>query len=253
MLRLMTYNILNGGRGREQALREVLRHVQPDIAVLQEVRDPRPIEDWARSLGMQALIAGDRALFRLALLSRLPVVSWQAHRPFPPMLNPFLEAEVESASGKRLWIYGVHLAPWYSALMELWRRWEIRAVLQRAQAHFQDLCLLAGDFNTLGPSDTTRVQAMPLPLRLMIWSQGGRIYRFAIPEVLRAGFRDCFRALHPTDAGLTLPASAPNARLDYIFASPSLLPYLRACAVVREPDIVREASDHCPLVAEFDL
>jgi exonuclease III len=94
---------------------------------------------------------------------------------------------------------------------------------------------------------------MPWPLRLMIGVQGGRIYRFAIPEVLHAGFADCFRELNPTDAGHTLPTSAPNARLDYIFASPPLLPYLRNCTVVREPALIRDASDHFPLVAEFDL
>lgn len=51
-----------------------------------------------------------------------------------------------------------------------------------------------------------------------------------------------------------LPATAaPNARLDYIFASPPLLPYLRACTVVRELAVVQEASDHLPVVAEFEL
>ncbi|MCX7855809.1 MAG: endonuclease/exonuclease/phosphatase family protein [Anaerolineae bacterium] len=250
---MMTYNILRGGKGREQALFEVLRSVRPDIAVFQEVRNPRPVRDWARSLGMQVFIARGNVGLHLALLSSAPVLSWRAHHPFPPMLNAFLEAEVEYVPGKRLWLYGVHLAPWYSVLMEAWRWGEIRVVLRRARAHLQELCLLLGDFNTLGPSDTTDVRTMPLSLRLMIGAQGGRIYRFAIPEVLRAGFVDCFRELNPTDTGHTLPASAPNARLDYIFASPPLLSHLRACAVIREPDRVREASDHLPLVAEFDL
>lgn len=98
----MTYNILNGGLGREQTLLEVLRYVQPDVAVLQEVRNPRLMEDWARSLGMQAVIPGGRSLFRVALLSKFPVVSWRGFRPFPPMPNRFLEAEVKCPSGKRL-------------------------------------------------------------------------------------------------------------------------------------------------------
>ncbi len=249
----MTYNILQGGEGREQALFEVLRSVRPDIAVLQEVRNPQTIRDWARSLGMQVFIAQGNVGRHLALMSNAPILSRRAHRPFPPMLHVFLEAAVEMAPGEHLWVYGVHLAPWYSVLMEAWRWWEIRTVLRRAQAHLRDPCFLLGDFNTIGPSDMTNVRAMPLPLRLMILIQGQRIYRLAIPEVLRAGFVDCFRELNPTDAGHTLPASAPNARLDYIFASPPLLPYLRNCAVVREPDLVRDASDHLPLVAEFDL
>ena len=36
MLRLMSYNIRFGGVGREERIAEVIRHVDPDIVVLQE-------------------------------------------------------------------------------------------------------------------------------------------------------------------------------------------------------------------------
>ena len=81
----------------------------------------------------------------------------------------------------------------------------------------------------------------------------GFVPRWVLNRVQAAGFTDCFRALHPDDEGFTLPPPAPNARLDYLFANPVLAPALRSCSVVREPPVVLHASDHYPVVAEFDL
>jgi endonuclease/exonuclease/phosphatase family metal-dependent hydrolase len=63
---------------------------------------------------------------------------------------------------------------------------------------------------------------------------------------------DCFRVLHPNDDGFTLPASDPKVRLDYVFADPALSPALRECRVVTEPAAVKIASDHLPVLAQFE-
>ncbi len=94
---------------------------------------------------------------------------------------------------------------------------------------------------------------MPFFLRAMIWVQGRRVYRFAIREMLKAGFTDCYRTLHPADQGYTLPPPVPNARLDYIFANELMKAHLRRCDVVREPAAVQKASDHYPVIAEFGV
>ncbi|MDW7992644.1 MAG: endonuclease/exonuclease/phosphatase family protein, partial [Anaerolineae bacterium] len=158
--------MLKGGRQREQAILEVLRYVQPDLAVLQEVRDSRPVEDWARSLGMRVWTTAERSPFRLALMSRLPVTFWQTHRPFPPAIStPFsgggggvllrrTPPGLRRPPGPVVQHSDGGLAPVGNP-----------PVLQKARAYLQDLCLLLGDFNTIGPSDTTDVRAMPLPLR----------------------------------------------------------------------------------------
>jgi hypothetical protein len=80
----MTYNIWNGGVGREASVLAVFQYVQPDVAVLQEVTKPELIETFARELGMEFAYWGpSRSTRGLALLSRLPVTTWQNHRPFP--------------------------------------------------------------------------------------------------------------------------------------------------------------------------
>ncbi len=69
----------------------------------------------------------------------------------------------------------------------------------------------------------------------------------------KAGYVDCFRALHPAEPGFTWPAAMPAGRIDYIFASPTLAgrlarsEVLTGCCKVGGAD----ASDHLPIAAEF--
>jgi endonuclease/exonuclease/phosphatase family metal-dependent hydrolase len=55
--RLMTYNILDGGEGREAAIIEVIREVAPDVVVLQEVMGPAVLERIATTLAMTHRLA----------------------------------------------------------------------------------------------------------------------------------------------------------------------------------------------------
>jgi len=52
---------------------------------------------------------------------------------------------------------------------------------------------------------------------------------------------------------ISLPPANPNARLDYIFVNNPMKAYLRQCFVVREPSVVQKASDHYPVVADFQV
>ena len=138
-------------------------------------------------------------------------------------------------------------------LTEAWRTLEARYILQRYRNHQNEPCLITGDFNAIAPGDSVILSTMPRGLRLSLLIQGNRPYHFAMRQYLSAGLIDCFRHLHPDDPGFTLPSHRPNSRLDYIFANPQLKPHLRSCYVVREPKAVEQASDHCPIVAEFEF
>jgi len=69
----------------------------------------------------------------------------------------------------------------------------------------------------------------------------------------KAGYVDCFRALHPCELGCTWPSALPAGRIDYIFASIELAGRLAACAVQMCGCDVSgaDASDHLPISAEF--
>jgi exonuclease III len=164
-----------------------------------------------------------------------------------------VEAHVELPDAKGLWIFGVHPQANLSVVFEVWRWWEAQSILERVTPHQTEPCLIAGDFNAIAPGDTIRTATMPVWLKWLLRLQGYRPANFAMREYLRAGLTDCFRHCHPTEAGYTLPPPHPNARLDYIFANAALKPHLRQCWVVREPVAVNAASDHYPVVADFEL
>lgn len=84
---------------------------------------------------------------------------------------------------------------------------------------------------------------------------GRLIERWTVARMGDLGYVDCFRRLHPRAAGYTCATWMPAARIDYVFADPSMAGQLSRCEVVggrNWPDReAHTASDHFPLVAEF--
>jgi endonuclease/exonuclease/phosphatase family metal-dependent hydrolase len=79
--------------------------------------------------------------------------------------------------------------------------------------------------------------------------------RGSIAVLLKAGYIDCYRRIHPHAWGFTCPASAPAGRIDYIFASPALAKRLETCSVITEGEDMlpgSHASDHLAVAATFD-
>ncbi len=79
--------------------------------------------------------------------------------------------------------------------------------------------------------------------------------RGCISLLKNAGYIDCFRKLNPAAKGFSCPSGAPAGRIDYIFASPELAQDLSLCYIPTEGNGTagEAASDHLPVVAEFDL
>jgi exodeoxyribonuclease-3 len=250
-LRLMTYNILDGGIGREAYLLKVIQRTQPDVLVLQEVFSEGILKFLAASLEMQYFVGEGNKERKVALLSKLPVRSFSSHHSFPPIWRNFIDAEIEWMPNQYLRIIGVHPMAILGVAFELWRLWEARYILAYVEKLHIDHVLIAGDFNAIAPGEQTRTEFMPNWLKQMIYLQGNRVYHFSIQKYLSAGLIDCFRVCNPNDEGFTLPPDHPNARLDYVFVNENMKPYLKSAMVVREPEEVRYASDHLPVVVDF--
>ena len=248
----MTYNIRYGGQGHQEQILDVIRSTQPDIVFLQEVIDSAIVTGFADALKMQSFIAAGRG-FSIALLSRWPIVESINYRAFPPIWDTVLDAGVEYQAGRRLYLIGVHPIAFPGTFLEYWRIWELSIALKRASAHREQACIIAGDFNAIAPGDRVLTDGAPLEMRLFYAVQLGRIFRQAIRRVLAASFVDCYRHLHPGEDGFTIPTPTPKVRLDYIFANSQASSWLKMCEVARQPEAVNRASDHFPLVAEFDL
>ena len=240
-MRLLTYNIRQGGLGREEALAAVIRDAAADLVVLQEATNPRVVEGLARETGMAGW--GARAGHSLGFLSRHPVADAQWRRPRVSR-HAFLEIVPAGAAWR---IFGVHLSAVHAAWTERRRLYELRALLATVARRQQGPHALLGDFNTLAPGELLDVRALPARLRALVWLSGGRVRWRTIQAVLDAGYADAFRHRHPDRVGSTFPTWRPHVRLDYLFVPSAYVDRVEVCEVL-DSDVIRGASDHHPLL-----
>ncbi len=250
-MRVLTYNIWDGGDDRLHLIRDVIHAQQPDVVAIEEASNRAHAEELARELGMTISYGEANSRWHIAWLSRLPITHSQNHK-VRILTKTLVEIEV-AWEGAPLQLFATHLNSERSAQAEEHRAAEVRAILQTLREHGESggtRQLLVGDFNTLAP------QAAQPPLEGLSHEarqRAEKIYslpRLAIPLVLEAGYLDSYRMRHPQEQGYTFKAWEPVARLDYIFASSDMARRLRACDRVTG-DLATKASDHLPVWAEF--
>lgn len=246
-LKLLSYNIRFGGRGREQALAETIVAAAPDLVVFQEAIDPAVIERISEATKFPFWAA--RRNHSIGFLSRTEVDYHEWHYPAGAR-HSFLE--IVPAGGKTR-VFGLHLSARFSKWDERRRTREIRSLLEGIKRHQNGFHVLVGDFNTLAPGEVLELHRLPTWIRALIWISGRKLQRESIQLVLDAGYADGFR-LHSKEKGYTFPTWDPHVRLDYVFVPKVFANRLTRCEVMTEPkDEIRAASDHCPLVAELSL
>jgi exodeoxyribonuclease-3 len=247
ILKLMSYNIRFGGRGRESRLAEVIRAVAPDMVVFQEATDTRVIERLAEATEMRWWAA--RRAHSIGFISRVEVAYHEWHYPVGAR-HSFMEIVLKGSEAR---IFGLHLSARFSKWSERRRAREIRALLKGIERHQEGFHALVGDFNTLAPGELLDVQRMPAWIRALIWISGRDIQRETIQIMLDANYLDGYRFLYPADHGYTFPTWDPHLRLDYVFLPAPFADRLAFCQVIKEPTTVAGASDHFPLLAHLEI
>lgn len=245
-LKLLSYNIRFGGRGRESRIAEVIRKAQPDLVIFQEATDPRVIERIAEETEMK--LWASRTAHSIAFISRVPVSHHEWHYP-QGARHSFLEIVLAETEAR---VFGLHLKARFSKWSERRRAFEIRALLKGIRQHQKGFHVLVGDFNTLAPGELLDVRRMPGWIRALIWLSGRDIARETIQIMLDAHYVDGQRFLHPKAKGYTFPTWDPHLRLDYIFLPAEFAERLLACEVINHA-AAREASDHFPLLTQLEI
>jgi len=245
-LRLLSYNIRFGGRGRERALSETIVAAAPDLVVFQEATDPAVIERIAETTKFPFWAA--RRNHSIGFLSRQEIDYYEWHYPAGAR-HSFLEIV---PAGAKVRVFGLHLSARFSKWDERRRTREIRSLLDGIKRHQDGFHILVGDFNTLAPGEVLELHRLPAWIRALIWISGRKVQRETIQLMLDAGYADGFRTLHPDVKGYTFPTWDPHVRLDYVFVPKTFVNRLATCDVITEPnERIRAASDHCPLNAQF--
>ena len=253
-MRLLTYNIREGGVGRVEEIARVIRASNPDVVALQEARDPVVVERIARRAGFRYW--GSRWSHSTGFLSDVKVVDYAWRHP-PQTRHALLE--VVLAEGRPR-VFVLHLRAWFSKWSERQRARELRGLLDGIKDQLKKeenafaFHVLCGDFNALAPGEHFDTTPMPAWIRGMVWLSGRDIARSTIEMMQSDGYVDAWRALyadHKNDPGYTFPVWSPHVRLDYVFTPNEFAPRFTACEVVQKPDEVRIASDHFPLLVEI--
>lgn len=253
-MRLLTYNIREGGVGRAEQIAEVISAARPDVVALQEARDPAVVRQIAKHAGFE--FCGARASHSTGFLSRLPVVRYGWRHP-PKTRHALLEVMLADGYPR---LFVLHLRAWFSKWSEQRRARELRGLLDgiRAQLEREEHAfafhVLAGDFNALAPGERFDPSPMPAWIRGMVWLSGRDIARSTIEMMRTDGYVDAWRTVHPDmeeKPGFTFPVWNPHVRLDYVFTPAEYASRVRTCEVRKSPAMARTASDHYPLLVEL--
>jgi endonuclease/exonuclease/phosphatase family metal-dependent hydrolase len=241
-LKILSYNIREGGNDRLPGIAAIIRKQQPDAVALLEATSRANALTLAQDLQMQLVFGEANNGIHVAWLSRLPIQRERNHR-LVALAKTLLEIEVAWA-GAPLRLFATHLASRWDGRQPVD---EVPAILDVLRPLAGQPHLLVGDLNALRPGDPVgtpphgqvkRGDALP------------GVERRAIRLILDAGYVDCYRSLHRETPGYTYPSDAPWLRLDYILASPQMAARLWACDVVMGEE-AEQASDHFPIWAEF--
>lgn len=254
-MRIVSYNILDGGEGRADPLIEVVEAQRPDIVALVEATDLTVIERAANRLKMDFIQAVGNAQAS-ALLTKWTISESVNHALLHESLSKsLLEATIIDPTGVE-WVVGVaHLHHHAADADEIVREAELNIVLDLFSSHAKSgqPHLLCGDFNANSPIqriDPARCK----PSTQKAWNEnGGALPRRAIQMLLDAGYVDTLHAVSPDYASThgTFSTQQPGQRVDYIFTHGFDRSRIKH-AWIEYDRLAKYASDHFPVGAEIE-
>jgi endonuclease/exonuclease/phosphatase family metal-dependent hydrolase len=262
-MKLMAYNIFEGGAGRIDPLAEVIRLAQADVIIIAEAWDEALFHKLADRLHMDRFLADSPTNPKGAtgLLTRLPIIEAINHAPLDQRLtrsafHAIIELPSLPHSAFRiphLPLIGLHLHARETLADESIRLSELPALFDIAQQFGDRPHLLAGDFNASHPQQLIDFAQLRPKTQTRLAAQNNEIPRDVIRTILEHGYLDA-HALHhpPADFHTSFTTAYPATRVDYLFVTPTLAPHVTSCEIFK-PEIAKYASDHYPLLAELNL
>ncbi|MFH1680424.1 MAG: FlgD immunoglobulin-like domain containing protein [Candidatus Eisenbacteria bacterium] len=276
-LSILTYNIYYGGQdhdpvfGREEEWLDVIRSRDPDLVLIQEANGWLPSEQNYIGVYVESLNAsspgeppysgfvGEAPAFHVALLSRLPVLEFEAFGEVAldtevvDIHHVFVHAVLD-LGGDTAHAVGVHFKP---GTARADREREGRALLEILDGLPPDETVwIGGDFNGYSPEDLEPgspvepdYEGGALPADVKGWEP--------MAYLLWRGYKDSFRILHPDTPGYTqatrsfLPEGmGPVQRVDFLLRSPGSTWEL-VLAEVLDGTLGDVASDHYAVFATY--
>lgn len=265
-MKVMSYNTLFGGfdgneRRRFDAQIKLINEVSPDILLVQELKGflhdgMKPLFNLEQKLGMRGFLAPavhtgqNTGVFIRPYLTPVAVEADSVH------FHHALASVTLNIPGadRPLTVLSAHLCP-YGPHIRL--REASYLVNYADDAAFT---LVAGDFNSVSPHDSSPIGLDALPPRFRaryVAQDGEQADTNVMATLYRAGFVDIAHKLEKHNEP-TVPAAGYKDtefvpfRSDYLLATEALAACAASYSVVKN-SLTDFASDHYPIVAEFTL
>ncbi len=244
----MTYNILDGGAKRLPTIAQVIKQRSPDYLTINEANmflDKNIIKRFADTTQLPFFDVAQSSEFdyHVAIFSKYPLKKVFKLNNF---MRACMVALIDSPLGE-LSIASLHLAPYSEDI----RLKEIDTVLS-FQNNYKN-SILMGDFNSLSPRDNYNPEIVESfnTTQLKKFADRGKLRFDVVEKVFRSGYIDAaLDFMKNGENTVPTPSSTDAAhaalRLDYIFLSTLLGPYLKEYHVIKN-ELTNVASDHFPV------
>jgi exodeoxyribonuclease III len=253
-MRIVSYNILDGGEGRADPLVEVILAQKPDVVCLVEAENDEVLARLGKRLGMDYVQARGKKKAS-ALFSRFPIRDSINHAAIDKKISKsFLEATVLDAAGNP-WIFGmIHLPAHALEENEDQREDELKLILGAFKGMRKSNArhILCGDFNSNSPVQKIDIARCKKATQKEYAANGNKIPRRAIQKILDAGYIDTLHAFDPRAAENdgTFTTQHPGQRVDYIFSFGVEAKQIKR-GWIETDRLAKYASDHFPIGAEI--
>jgi exodeoxyribonuclease III len=254
-MKLMTYNILNGGEDRLRFIIEVISREKPDFLVINEANGfdknhNQKLNKFAGQIGLTCFnlsLSGEYD-YHTAIFSKYPFIKIEQLRP---MRNAGILVTVKTELGN-LSIAGIHLNPY----TEDSRLKEIDLITSR-QKQYENKIMM-GDFNSLSKTDDYNQEIINEfnDYQLEKFTIDGKFRFDVINKIISLGYLDTASILNKQKIN-TVPtkinqdsAHMANIRVDYVFVSEALKDKVKNYSVIKNA-LANKASDHFPITVEL--
>jgi exodeoxyribonuclease-3 len=256
-MKLITYNILDGGGERLSLIAQVINDESPDIVVINEANG-FDLNDNERLVSLGDLIAmphyhlapsGQRD-YHVAIYSKLPLLSIEE---IHPLVRAGIRVVVSTSIGQ-VAIVGTHLSP-YS---EVDRLPEIELILSSLAGYNNRIIL--GDLNSLAETDHYQEDSLVSSFNDTQMSKftDGEMPLYKVTDIIEQnGYVDS-GLLKNSETINTVPTNSnednshSELRLDYVFISENMSNRVISYEVVKNSQ-TEQASDHYPVVVELGI
>jgi len=255
-MKLMTYNILNGGEDRLELIIKVISNERPDFLVINEANGfnkngNQKLNAFAKQIGLlySNLSLSGEYEYHTAIFSKYPFMRTEKLKS---MRNAGILVDIKTELGN-LSVTGVHLTPYPEYL----RLRELDSVSDQ-QEQYEDRILM-GDLNSLSATDNYNQKIIRdfNDYQSEKFTKNGRLCFDVINRIASLGYLDTATIFNKQKIP-TVPtkinqdkAHSINVRVDYIFVSESLRDKVKSYSVIRN-SMTEKASDHYPVIIEMN-